>query len=183
MSVGVADTPPPTPEQSTSSPAHHRQWERHSDTGNSSASELPSASEWEGGFLKATRKRRPEPPVAVPASTKRKPKMRRIQRMGIIEDDRFLLNISRDINNRWQELGIELGLSHNTLQSIPVDQTSGVHMCAYIMLQEWKRQSPEATYHHLQLSLEKINLHECVHKHFFVDPDLVGMEDDSSDGI
>lgn len=179
--TGVADTPPPTPEQSTGSPSHRQQWEGHSDTGHSSTSELPS--EWGGPSHRIQRKRQSQPTGSVPSSNKRKQKMRRIHRTGVIEDDRFLLNISRDINNRWQELGIELGLSHSALQSIPVDQTSGVHMCAYIMLQEWKRQSPEATYHHLQLSLEKIHLHECVHKHLFVDPDLLQREEDSSDGL
>ena len=187
-------TPPPTPEQQGLGSPHPSasgdvQWDRHSDTGLSSTSDLPSATEWDATITTAPRhtgfKRRVTDANAFAAahhpSAKRKHKMKRIPRSGSISDDRFLLNVSRDINNRWQELGIELGLSHSALQSIPVDHSSGVHMCAYIMLQEWKRQSPDATYHQLKEALEKIHLHECVHRHFFTDLSGAGLEGDSSD--
>lgn len=181
-------TPPPTPEQQGSpQPSGSVQWDRHSDTGLSSTSDLPSATEWDAtttprrtGFKRKATDANPFAAAHHP-SAKRKHKMKRIPRAGSISDDRFLLNVSRDINNRWQELGIELGLSHSALQSIPVDHSSGVHMCAYIMLQEWKRQSPDATYIQLKEALEKIHLHECVHRHFFTDFSGAGPEGDSSD--
>ena len=191
--IGVLTvTPPPTPEQLiTGSPQPSAlgglQWDRHSDTGLSSTSDLPSATEWDTtttprrtGFKRRLMDSNPLAAAHNPLA-KRKHKAKRIPRLGSIGDDRFLLNISRDINNRWQELGIELGLSHSALQSIPVDHSSGVHMCAYIMLQEWKRQSPDATYSQLKEALEKIHLHECVHRHFFTDFSGAGLEGDSSD--
>lgn len=190
----ITETPPPTPEQQglgspQPSASGSLQWDRHSDTGLSSTSDLPSATEWDAtanitprhtGFKRRVADANPFAATHHPLA-KRKHKLKRIPRTGSIGDDRFLLNISRDINNRWQELGIELGLSHSALQSIPVDHSSGVHMCAYIMLQEWKRQSPDATYHQLKEALEKINLHECIHKHFFTDPSGADPEGDSSD--
>lgn len=87
---------------------------------------------------------------------------------GTASDEQFLLEVSWEVGDKWEELGVALGLKHQVLKSEVESKYrhAGDHMKAFYMLQEWKKRCGfKATYAILAESLEKTGLGACAQKY------------------
>lgn len=88
-----------------------------------------------------------------------------------VSDDKLLMAVSWEVGEKWEELGVALGLEYKVVQSV---QSNAVqrpdHMKAFHMLQEWKNRSAfKATYTALAEALEGCGLNSCAQKHCYTD--------------
>lgn len=89
---------------------------------------------------------------------------------GRITDDKLLMDIAWEIGEKWEEVGIALGINYKVLSStIGSNATSKSHMKAFYMLQEWKnRAADSSTYITLASALEEVGLNSCAKTHCYI---------------
>lgn len=90
---------------------------------------------------------------------------------GKIENqaDKFLMNIAREICEKWEEVGIALAIDYKVLKSVIGGDTSKPdHTKAFHMLQEWKaRAEDNFTYQVLSSALEDCGLNSCAQQYCY----------------
>ena len=84
-------------------------------------------------------------------------------------DDKRLMDIAWEVSDKWEELGVALGLEYKVLQSVVgSEQGSKVHMKAFYMLREWKRRfGLKATHAALAKGLEESGLNGCAQQYCY----------------
>ena len=97
-------------------------------------------------------------------------KQRIVVKAGKIENDKFLMDIAHDIGNKWEEVGVTLGVDYKVLRSVVGSETTKAeHMRAFYMLQEWKGRAAEKfTYKALASALEVAGLNTCARDHCYI---------------
>ncbi len=86
-----------------------------------------------------------------------------------MSEEKRLMDIAWEVGEKWEELGIALGLQYKVLQSaVGSQQGSKLHMKAFQMLQEWRqRLGNKATYPTLAKALEESGLVGCAQRHCY----------------
>ena len=82
---------------------------------------------------------------------------------GMIESDKVLMEIAREIGGKWEEVGVALDIDFKVLRSVVASEIAKAdHMKAFYMLQEWKgRAADRFTYQTLASALEEAGLNTC----------------------
>lgn len=91
----------------------------------------------------------------------------RVVKLCTIDGDKVLLDIAMEISDKWNEVGISLGVGFKTLQSAigSLGTTVPDHRKAFLMLQEWKsRAAKKYSYQTLAPALEENGLASCAMK-------------------
>lgn len=85
-------------------------------------------------------------------------------------NDKFLMDVAWEIGEKWEELGVALGLQYNVVQSAVSNATGKPHhMKAFYTLQEWKKRNAfKATYGALAEALETSGLNLCAQKYCYI---------------
>lgn len=93
------------------------------------------------------------------------------RKAGKVSEGKFLMDVAWEVGDRWEELGVGLGLEYKVLQSVVGSQTGKPdHMKAFYMLCEWKsRAGFKATYDTLADALEGTGLNSCAEKYCYKD--------------
>lgn len=88
---------------------------------------------------------------------------------GRVSGDKFLMDVAWEVGEKWEELGVALGVEYKVLQSVVGSQVGKpVHMKAFYMLCEWKsRSGGRATYMTLAEALEESGLNSCAEEHCY----------------
>lgn len=88
---------------------------------------------------------------------------------GEASDEKRLMDISWEVSDKWEEVGVALGLEYKILQSVVgSEQGSKVHMKAFYMLREWRRRFGfKATYTALAKALEDSGLVGCAQQYCY----------------
>ena len=91
---------------------------------------------------------------------------------GRISGERILMDVAWEVGDKWEELGVVLGLEYKVLQSVVGSQVGKPgHMKAFYMLCEWKsRSGSRATYATLVEALEESGLNSCAEKYCYKNP-------------
>lgn len=79
------------------------------------------------------------------------------------------MDVAWEVGEKWEELGVVLGLEYKVLQSVVGSQLGKPdHMKAFYMLCEWRsRSGARATYATLADALEESGLNSCAEKHCY----------------
>ena len=96
-------------------------------------------------------------------------KKRLVLMEGEASEEKQLMEIAWEVGEKWEELGVALGLEYKVLQSaVGSEQGSKVHMKAFHMLREWRQRfGVKATYALLAKALEESGLNGCAQKHCY----------------
>lgn len=88
---------------------------------------------------------------------------------GRVSGDKILMDVAWEVGEKWEELGVVLGLEYKVLQSVVGSQQGKPdHMKAFYMLCEWKsRSGSRATYTTLADALEESGLNACAEQHCY----------------
>lgn len=103
-------------------------------------------------------------------------KLQRIIKPGPITDDKLFNDMAMDISDRYEEVGLELGLPYKVmrseLESGPFMMMQG-HKKATRMLHLWREGQGEdgCTYKALAAALEKRGLQRCAHDYCYTTND------------
>ena len=92
-----------------------------------------------------------------------------VLKQGIIENDQELIEIAHDIGTHWYEIGISLGLSRNSMETIKADYSIATAVDkALNMLQQWKQQATDGcSYQELSTALTNVDMYSIAAKHCF----------------
>ena len=99
----------------------------------------------------------------LPPAAKRK----LVIKAGPIEEDKVLLDIAWEVGDKWEEVGVALGLDYMVLKNVISSEPERPDMKAFHMLHEWKRRIPEQTYGMLASALEGTGLNTCAKKYCY----------------
>ncbi len=94
-------------------------------------------------------------------------KRQRTIKLCDITGDKVLMDIAKEVSDKWNEVGISLGIGFKTLQSNigSLGNTVPDHRKAFLMLQEWKSRAVDSyTYMTLATALEENGLNMCAQK-------------------
>lgn len=88
---------------------------------------------------------------------------------GKVSGDKFLMDVAWEVGEKWEELGVALGLEYKVLQSVVGSQIGKpAHMKAFYMLCEWKsRNGGRATYAALAEALDESGLSSCAEQYCY----------------
>lgn len=97
-------------------------------------------------------------------------KLQRVVKSCPIAGDKVLLDVAKEVSDKWNEVGISLGIGFKTLQSMIGSLGMGVpdHRKAFMMLQEWKSRAADGyTHQNLAYALEENGLNSCALKYCY----------------
>ena len=100
--------------------------------------------------------------------SRKRPRESGCYKEGKVSEDKLLMDVGWEVGEKWEEVGVALGLEYKVLQSVVRSQHQGKpdHMKAFHMLREWKRRRAyRATYTELGQALEECGLNSCAEEY------------------
>ncbi len=91
-----------------------------------------------------------------------------VKKSGKISDS-VLMKVSKDLGDKWMEVGVELGIEFSILRNTIEDDTKIPHTRKPMeMLQKWKSLArDDFTYETLATALEEVDLKTCALTHCY----------------